>query len=162
MISKKMEKALNAQINLEMYSSYIYLAMAADFEAKNLNGAATWMHKQAGEEWEHAMRIFKFINERGGRVTLQKIDVPPSDWDTPLGAFEDAYKHEQLVTKKISELVNQAQVEKDHATVSMLQWFVNEQVEEESSVSAIVEKLKLVGDQGGGLFMIDRELGMRQ
>jgi len=161
MLSKKMEKALNGHINAEVYSSYLYLSMAAYFESIDMPGAAAWMKKQAGEEWGHAMKMFEYVVERDGRVQLQKVDAPQEDWESPLAAFEDAYKHEQLISKKINELVNDAIVEKDHATNNMLQWFVSEQVEEEAAVKIIVSKLKMIGDSTGPLFMLDRELGSR-
>ena len=161
MISKKMEKALNKQINLELFSAYIYAAMAMEFENKNLAGFASWMKAQSGEEVGHATRIADYVNEQGGRVTLEAIDKPTATYETPLKAFEAAFKHEQVVTKSINKLVDQAKDESDHATATFLQWFVTEQVEEESTADAIVQKLKLVGSAGHGIFMIDRELGQR-
>ena len=161
MISKKMERALNDQVNAELYSAYLYLSMVAYFESVNLAGFAAWMKAQTQEEVMHAMKIYDFINERGGRVILTAIDTPPSEWDSPLAAFEAAYAHEQLVTGRINDLVNLAVEEKDHATNSFLQWFVNEQVEEETSVDDVVQNLKMAQDAPGALFMIDRELGRR-
>ncbi|MBD3306934.1 ferritin [candidate division KSB3 bacterium] len=162
MISKKMEEALNKQINAEFYSSYLYLSMAADFEAKNLDGFAIWMKVQAQEEWGHGMKIYTYINEQQGKVQLGMIEAPPIQWGSPLEAFEAAYQHEQKVTAMINDLVGIAIDEKDHASHIFLQWFVNEQVEEESTASGIVEKLKMIGDRPQGLFMIDRELARRQ
>jgi len=162
MISKKMEKALNKQINLELFSAYIYAAMAVDFENKNLGGFASWMKAQTQEEVGHAVRISDYVNERGGRVTLEAIDKPPATYQAPLKAFEAALKHEQLVTKSINKLVDLAKEESDHATVTFLQWFVSEQVEEEATADSIVQKLKLVGNAGPGIFMMDRELGQRR
>jgi len=161
MISKKIEKALNKQINAELYSAYLYLSMVAYFESVNLPGFANWMKIQTQEELMHAMKIYDFVNERGGRVVLKAIEAPPTEWDSPLDAFEATYKHEQKVTGLINNLVNLAIEEKDHATNSFLQWFVNEQVEEESSVDKTVQKLKMVEKAPGGLFMIDSELGQR-
>ncbi len=161
MLNEKIQKALNDQINAEMYASYLYLSMATYFESKNLSGFARWMAAQAGEENGHAMRIYKFVTERGGRVTLQKIDAPPSDWASPLAVFEDAYAHERKVTGMIDKLVEMAAAEKDHATSVMLQWFINEQVEEESTADDIVQKLKMVGESANGLFMLDHALGKR-
>jgi ferritin len=161
MISKKMEKALNKQINLELFSAYVYAAMAADFENKNLGGFASWMKAQTQEEVGHAVRLSDYVNEQGGRVTLEAIDKPTATYETPLKAFETALKHEQLVTKSINKLVDLANQESDHATATFLQWFVSEQVEEESTADSIVQKLKLVGSSGPGLFMMDRELGQR-
>ena len=161
MISKKIEKALNKQINAELYSAYLYLSMVAYFESVNLPGFANWMKVQTQEELMHAMKIYDFVNERGGRVVLKAIEAPPTEWDSPLDAFEATYKHEQKVTGLINNLVNLAIEEKDHATSSFLQWFVNEQVEEESSVDKVAQKLKMVEKSPGGVFMIDSELGQR-
>ena len=161
MISKKMEKALNKQINLELFSAYIYAAMAMDFENKNLGGFASWMKAQTGEEVAHAVRLADYVNERGGRVTLEAIDKPPATYETPLKAFEAAFKHEQLVTKSIGKLVDLAIEESDHATAAFLQWFVSEQVEEEATADSVVQKLRLIGGAGHGIFMMDRELGQR-
>jgi len=162
MLSKKMQDALNKQLNLEYFSSYIYLAMAAQLESDNLPGFAQWMRAQSQEELEHAMKFFDFINERGGRVTLKAIGAPQAKWASPLAIFEAAYKHEQLVSASIDKLVDQAIKEADHASNAFLQWFVTEQVEEEANVSAIADKLKMVKGAPGGLFMMDRELGARQ
>jgi ferritin len=162
MINKKMEKALNGQINEELYSAYLYLSMSAWFESTNLRGFAKWMQVQAKEELGHAMKIYGFIHERGGTVGLQALKAPDAKWESPLAAFEGAYKHEQHITACINKLVNQAIQEKDHATNGFLQWFVQEQVEEESSADEIVQMLKLAGKQPGALFMIDRQLGQRQ
>lgn len=161
MLSEKMTKAINDQINAELYSAYLYLSMAAYFEDTNLPGASSWMRHQAQEESEHAMKFFDFVNERRGRVVLAAIDRPQAEWASPLDAFEEAFKHEQYVSGRINSLVELAQAEKDYATASFLTWFVDEQVEEESSVDAIVQRLRLVGDAKQGLFMIDRELGGR-
>ena len=161
MISKKMEKALNEQVNAELYSAYLYLSMEAYFKSLNLNGFATWMRVQTQEEVMHAMKIYGFINERGGRITLKAIDGPPTEWDSPLAVFEAAYAHEQKVTGLINNLVNLAIEEKDHATNTFLQWFVNEQVEEEASADQVVQQLKMMEKAPGGMFMLDRELGQR-
>ena len=161
MISKKMEEALNSQVNAELYSAYLYLSMESYFKSLNLNGFANWMRVQTQEEVMHAMKIYDFINERGGRVTLKTIDGPPTEWNSPLAVFEAVYTHEQKVTGLINELVDLAIKEKDHATNSFLQWFVSEQVEEESSADEIVQQLKMMEDAPGGMFMLDRELGQR-
>jgi ferritin len=161
MINKNIQNAINDQINAETYSSYLYLSMSAYFNSINLPGFANWMKCQAQEELIHAMKFFDFVNERGGDVTLKAIDGPPTSWDSPAHAFEEAYKHEQKVTSLINALVDLAIAERDHASSSFLQWFVNEQVEEEASANDVVQRLKLAGDQGGGLFMIDRELATR-
>ncbi len=161
MISKKMEKALNAQVNAELYSAYLYLSMESYFQSLNLNGFASWMRVQTQEEVSHAIKIYDFINERGGRALLKGIEGPPTEWKSPLAVFEASYAHEQKVTGLINDLVDLAIKEKDHATNSFLQWFVNEQVEEEASADAIVQQLKMMEKAPGGMFMLDRELGQR-
>jgi|LAHU01.1.fsa_nt_gb ferritin len=161
MIQVRMQNALNAQINRELYSSYLYLAMAAFFESVNLQGFANWMKVQAQEELVHAAKLFAYVVDRGGRVTLAAIDAPPAAWTSPLNAFEEAYAHEQKVTGWIGDLVTLAGKEEDYATHNFLQWFVNEQVEEEASADGVVQKLRLVAEAPGGLFMIDRELAAR-
>jgi ferritin len=161
MISKKVEKALNEQVNAEMYSAYLYLSMEAYFKSLNLIGFANWMRVQTQEEMMHAMKIYEFIDERGGRITLKAIDGPQTKWDSPLAAFKAVYEHEQKVTGLINNLVNLAIEEKDHATNTFLQWFVNEQVEEESSADQMVQQLKMMENAPGGMFMLDREMGQR-
>ncbi len=162
MISKKIEDALNKQINAELFSSYLYRAMEAYFLDCNLKGFAHWMHVQADEEHTHAMKFFDYINDRNGRVVLTEIAMPPKEWKSPLDAFEAAYAHEQKVTSMINGLVDLARQENDYATQIMLQWFVTEQVEEEANASEIVEKLKLIKDSAQGLFMMDAHLGQRK
>lgn len=162
MLSKKMQEGINAQINAELYSAYIYLSMAAYFEANDFPGMAAWMRAQANEEVAHAMKFFEHVVERDGRVTLSAIDAPPTDWDSPLAVFENAYKHEQHVTSLIHELVELSDQEKDYPSRTLLDWFVDEQVEEEASASAIVARLKMVGDSGAALLMLDKELGSRE
>ena len=152
---------MNAQLNAELYSSYLYLSMASYFESIDLAGFGHWMRVQAQEELFHGMKFFDYISERGGKVTLSKIDGPATTWKSPSAPFDQAYKHEQKVTGLINELVNLAIKEKDHATNNFLQWFVKEQVEEEASASEIVQKLKLIGGKGNGLFMLDQELSQR-
>lgn len=161
MISDKMQEALNGQLNAELYSSYLYLSMAAYFLDLNLGGFANWMRVQAQEEDMHAMKFYNFINERGGRVLLKPIDGPPTEWNSPLAAFEAVLEHEQKVTGLINELVELALAEHDHATNIFLQWFVTEQVEEEDSANDVIQQIKMVGEAKGGLFMLDRELGQR-
>jgi ferritin len=162
MLSEEMLKELNKQINAELYSAYIYLSMSAYFQSINLRGFANWMRVQTQEELTHAMKIYDYVNERGNRVVLKQVEEPPSEWSSTLAAFQQAYQHEQKVTGMINKLVNLAVEEGDHATNIFLQWFVSEQVEEEASADEIVQKLKLVGDDGGGIFMIDRELAQRR
>ena len=161
MITEKMQEALNGQMNAELYSSYLYLSMSAYFQDINLGGFATWMRVQAQEELVHAMKFYDFINERGGRVVLKAVEGPPTEWDSPFAAFEAVLQHEQKVTGLINELVELALAEHDHATNIFLQWFVTEQVEEEDSANEVVQKIKLMGDAQGGLFMLDQELGQR-
>ena len=162
MLSPAVQEAMNEQINAELYSAYLYLSMAADFEAANLRGMAHWMQLQAKEEVGHALKFFKHIFERGGRVTLTAIAAPPAKWESAQAAFEAAYKHECHVTSLINELVDLAGAENDHASAVFLQWFVNEQVEEEANASEIFHQLKMVGDSKQGLFMLDRHLAQRQ
>ncbi|SMC20713.1 ferritin [Desulfacinum hydrothermale DSM 13146] len=161
MLSEKMQEALNAQINAELYSSYLYLAMAAYLNETGLGGFSRWMEVQALEELSHAMKIYDYVNERGGRVTLAAIEAPPARWDSLLHVFQEVYKHEQKVTGLINDLVDLAVAERDHATNNFLQWFVKEQVEEEASADGILQKVKLVENARGGVFMLDRELGQR-
>ena len=162
MLGGKIVEALNRQINAEIYSAYLYLSMAAYFDSLGLKGFANWMRVQWQEELTHAMRIYDYVVDRGGRVRFYAIQEPPHEWDSPLAAFEHVYKHEVNVTKMIHELVELAMSEKDYATYNMLQWFVAEQVEEEANASEIVEKLRLIGDDGRGLLMLDRELAARR
>ena len=169
MNSKKIEEALNEQINAELYSAYLYLSMVAYFESVNLPGFANWMRAQTQEELMHAMKIYDYVNERGGRVILKSIAEPPAEWKSPLDAFEAAYKHEQKVTGLINSLVNLAIEEKGHdgfpqggvPTNTFLQWFVNEQVEEEESADNVVQKLKLIAEAPDGMIMLDNEMGQR-
>ncbi len=161
MLTQKMLDAFNKQVNAELYSGYLYLSMNAYFESINLSGFAHWMRLQAAEELTHGMKMYDFINQRGGRAMLAAVDAPQSDWDSPLAAFEDALQHEQKVTGMINALVDTAIAESDHASNIFLQWFVTEQIEEEQNADAVVQKLKLMGDSKNGLFMIDRELAGR-
>jgi ferritin len=161
MIGKKMQNALNEQVNAELYSAYLYLAMEAFFESANLPGFANWMRVQTQEELSHAMKIYDYVNERGGRVMLKQIAGPPAEWDSPLAAFEAVSEHEQKVTGLVNDLVNLAIEEKDHAANMFLQWFVNEQVEEEKNADEIVQKLKLMADAPGAMYMFDKEMAQR-
>jgi ferritin len=161
MLKANVQEALNNQINGEIASAYLYLSMAGYFESKNFRGMARWMELQAREEWRHAMKIFGHVNERGGRVILKQIDAPPSDWKSVQEVFEQTLTHELKVTEKIHAIVKLATSECDYATLEFLQWFVHEQVEEEAQTTAIVEKLKLMGDGHIGLFILDGELGKR-
>ncbi len=161
MINDKIQKALNGQFNLELRSAYHYLGMSAYFSQLNLNGFAQWIRVQAQEELVHAMKIYDFINDREGDIELRDVEGSPIEWDGPLDAFENAYEHERLVASQINNLVDLSLVEKDHATNTFLQWFVTEQVEEEAITHEIVQKLKLVGTDGNGLFILDRDMGQR-
>lgn len=161
MLSERMLDALNKQVNAELYSSYLYLSMAAYFSSINLPGFASWMNCQAQEEVMHAMKIHEHVLGRGGRAILLPIEGPPAEWESPRAVFEATYSHEQKVTGLINGLVDLAQEEKDNTTVDFLQWFVAEQVEEEESASGALEKVKLAGD-GAGLFMLDQELAQRE
>jgi len=161
MLNSKIQDAFNSQINAELYSSYLYLSMSAHFESKNLGGMSNWMRLQAQEELQHAMKFYDFVNERGGRVVLTALEAPRTDWDSPLDVFQHTREHESDVTARINKLVDLAIAEKDHAANTFLQWFVTEQVEEESTVQTIVQKLKMVGDDGFGILMLDEELGQR-
>ena len=162
MINKKIETAINEQINEELYSAYLYLSMSGYFDSEDLPGFAQWMYAQYQEEVEHAMRFYRYLQDRGGRVHLHAIKEPQHAWDSPLEAFEAALEHEKYITGCINDLVDLAESEHDRATFNMLQWYVDEQVEEEASVEEIVAKLEMVGDSGNGLLMLDRELGQRQ
>lgn len=162
-ISTTMQEAINNQINAELYSSYLYLAMAAHFEAASLPGFANWMRIQAEEEREHAMKFFNFLLDRGGRVQLKAIDAPPAEFGDALSIFEEVLKHEQKVTGLIYKLYEQAGKENDYATQVMLHWFIDEQVEEEKNASEIVAQLKMLGEpQLGRLLQLDHRLGKRE
>lgn len=162
MILPEIEDALNEQLNKEMYSSYLYLAMAGFFETQAYMGMANWMKLQAKEELTHAMKLYDYIFLRGGSVSLKSIDAPPVSWDSPQAVFEDALNHERMLTSDIHSLVNLAISNTDHASVQFLNWFVTEQVEEEASASEIVQRLKRVGEDNiAGLMIIDREMASR-
>jgi ferritin len=161
MIAQRVENALNEQINAEIYSAYLYLAMAAHFESENLSGFAQWMRVQTQEEEAHARKLFDYVLERGGKVALKAIDAPPSEWKSPLAAFEAAHEHEQFITDRINKLAELAVEQNDHAAGVFLQWYISEQVEEEASVDRIVRTLKATNEAPGALYMIDRELGRR-
>jgi len=156
-----MQKALNTHLNEEFYSSYLYLSMAAFFEAKNLKGFANWMRLQSAEEQMHGMKFFNFILQKGGKVTLAEIGAPKIEWKSIPEVFADTLKHEQKISGLINKLVEVAMTEKDYATNTFLQWFVTEQVEEEANVEEIVQKIEMIGDNKSGLYMLDNELGAR-
>ena len=156
-----MLEALNKQINEELYSSYLYLSMSAWFDNIGLKGFANWMKVQAKEELGHAMKFYKYIISRGGRVQLHEIKAPPHEWQSPLHAFEETLKHEKHITECINKLVELAEEEKDRATLNMLQWFVDEQVEEEANDEEIIAKLKMI-EGSNGIFMLDNQLAQRK
>ncbi len=161
MLKKPVLKALNEQIAKEMYSSNLYLSMAVYFHSINLNGFANWMRVQAQEETFHAMRFFDYVIERGDKSIVSALDAPPAAWKSPLDAFEEVYKHEQFVTASINNIADIALENRDHATGTFLQWFINEQVEEEANASDILERVRMIGDFYGGLLMLDAELKTR-
>jgi len=161
MIGKKIENAMNEQIKHETFSAYLYYSMAAYFHSKSLDGMAQWMKAQAQEEFAHALRFFNHINDRGGRIELQALEKPQTEWESPIAAFKAALVHEEFITGKINDLAKLADDENDRAAGIMLQWFVTEQVEEEDSVSTVIDMLGFIGDSGHGILMADRELGSR-
>jgi len=161
MLSKALQKAFNDQINHELSSSYLYLSMAAYVESQNLPGFASWLKIQTKEEREHAMKLYKFINERGGRVELQAIEQPPLEFKSPTALFEDVLKHERKITVLINKLYELALEEKDYAAQVLLHGFISEQVEEEATASTILETLKMAGEKGHALIMMDRQLARR-
>jgi ferritin len=162
MLSKTMEEALNRQVNRELYSSYLYLAMSAYFKSANMDGFAHWMRVQAEEEKAHGMKIYDYVIARGGKVSLLPIEAPKAKWASAGKVFEEVYAHELKVTGMIDALVELSAKEKDHATFEMLQWFVKEQVEEEEHASGILAQIRNVGDVPGHLFWLDHELGKRK
>lgn len=160
-IKDKINDVMNKQINRELFSSYLYLSMAAFFESHNLSGFAKWMRMQAQEEEAHAMRFYDYILERSGKITMLAIEAPKIDWKSPLNVFEEAYEHEKKVTEMINNIMEIAKSEKDYASEEFLNWFVKEQVEEEANTGKIADKLKKAGDHLGAIYMIDHELGKR-
>ena len=161
MISKPMQAALSAQLNDEFYSAYLYLSMSAYCSNSDFNGAARWLEIQYEEEHLHATKIFNYLIEQGVHVRLAQIRQPPTDFGSLLDVFEASLEHERVMSSRLNDLSDQALSEKDHASYNLLQWFVNEQVEEEATVGAVIAKLRMVSDDGYGLLMIDNELGNR-
>ncbi len=161
MLSEKLEAALNAQINAELWSAYLYLSMSAYFAADGKPGFSNWFKIQFKEEQDHAMKFFNYVVERGGKVELKAIDKVTLSWKSPLAAFEDTLKHEQEVTAMINNLVSLAKEEQDYATESMLRWFVDEQVEEEATAQGYIDALKMINDNGFGVYTLDKELQAR-
>ena len=162
MFTKKMLDGFNDQINKELYSSYLYLAMSAHFESVNLSGFAAWMKVQSNEETEHGMKMYQYVFERGGRVVLEAIAKPAAEYKTPLDVMKKVLEHEKKVTASIEALYELSLKEKDYATQVMLQWFIKEQVEEEKNASDIIELLKNIGDNPAGLAMVDQRLAFRK
>ena len=161
MLSSEVQKAINDQINNELYSAYLYLSMSAYCDSLNLNGFAHRMRLQSQEEVAHAMRLFDFVHDRGGRADLKAIAQPPAQFKSPLDVMEQALDHERQVTALIHKLYELATNQKDYATLAQLQWFLLEQVEEEKVASEIVEQIKLAGNQGPALLLLDSRLGSR-
>lgn len=161
MMNARLEKAINNQINAEMYSAYLYLSMAAYFEEINLPGFANWMRVQFEEEQFHAMKFLNYMVERGGRVVLEAIEKPRTEWSNPVEVFEETLSHERHVTALINDVAEIAEQEKDRATQNLLIWFIDEQVEEESTAEGILNQLKLIGGEGHGMLMLDREFAAR-
>jgi len=161
MLGEKMEKALNGQINKEIYSAYLYMAMSAASDGKGLKGFANWFMVQYHEEMLHAMKIFEYVQRQGGKVRLAAVQEPPADFGGPLDMFVKTLEHEKFITSSINSLVDLAIAEKDHATQIFLQWYVTEQIEEEENDNDIIAKLNMVGESKDGIFMIDRELAAR-
>jgi ferritin len=161
MIAESIQRDFNSHIQFEMASSYLYLSMAAWCEGQGLRGFGNWMRQQADEERLHVMKFFDFVLDRGGDVRLAAIEAPGHEWESPLAIFEAAYAHECEVSQRINCLVDTVMEVRDHAANAFLQWFVNEQVEEESNVSDVVSRLRLVGDDGRGILLIDQELAER-
>ena len=160
-LGKALQDAINGHINSEIYSAYLYLSMSAYCDSINMPGFAHWMRVQHQEEMAHAMKLFDFVNDRGGRVTLQAIEQPPVEFRSALDVMEQTLQHERRVTSLIHRLYELAAEESDYPAQVLLQWFISEQVEEEKAVDEILEQLKLVGDDGAGLLMIDARLGDR-
>ncbi len=162
MLDPRMQDAFNSQINWELFSGYLYLSMASQFGEMGMPGGQSWMTAQYQEELAHARIMFDYVLTRGGRVLLEAIDRPQAEWSSGLEMFEDALAHEEGVTARIHEMASLALEIKDHATFNFLQWFVAEQVEEEETASDWVSKYKMVGSHPGGLYHLDKELGMRR
>ncbi len=160
-MNKKLLETLNHQITAEMYSAYLYLAMSADMANKGYQGLAAWFSAQAQEEMVHAMKFYHFIQERGEAVVLGAIDAPPTTWKDPKAAFEGALEHEKYVTSLINNLYKMAQKAGDYATEIMLHWFISEQVEEEATANEILDKIRLLNNAPNGMYLLDRELGVR-
>lgn len=161
-MNEKMYKLFNEQVQAEFYSAYMYLQMSMDMEAKNFKGMANWLYLQYEEEREHALKLVKFMQDRGEKPEMLAIDAPAAEYGTPLELFEKVLAHEKYVTSRINNMYAAAIEENDYPAQNCLRWFIDEQVEEEASADEIVAKLKMVGDQIAGLFAIDAQLGARK
>lgn len=161
MLTKKVEEAINAQINAELWSAYLYLSMAAYFHANGKSGFAKWYEIQFKEEQDHAMILFNYVVSRGGVITLRPIDAVPTEWSSTLEVLEETLKHEEHVTALISGLYKVAGEDNDYATQSRVKWLIDEQVEEEDTARDLIDKLKMIDGNGYGLYMLDKELGTR-
>jgi ferritin len=160
-INKKVEEVLNKQVNAELWSAYLYLSMSAYCESKGFKGFANWMRVQFHEETSHALKIYDYVISRSGEIKLQPIAAVKTSWESLLNVFEETYEHECKVTKLINDCYEVALAEKDYATTTMLQWFINEQIEEESNALEIIDVLKVTGEKSGGIFYLDKKLGHR-
>lgn len=161
MINEKLEAAFNDQINKEFYSEYLYLSMQAYFHRHNLQGFVNWMQVQVQEEHAHALGMFNYLDERGGKVELEAIAKPETDWNSPLHVFEEVLKHEEYVTSRINALMDVAEEVKDRAALSFLDWYLKEQVEEEANVGGVLQTLKLIKDDANALLLLDKDLAQR-
>lgn len=161
MINKKIEEAINAQINAEMWSAYLYLSMATQCHELGYSGMANWFEIQFKEEQDHAKIFYNYLISRGGRVSLKAIDAVPTEWKDALAMYKNTLEHEQVVTSLINDLYALATKEKDYATQSMLKWFIDEQVEEEEHARTLIDSLKMINGNGYGLYMLDKELAAR-
>lgn len=160
-MDSKVEQAINEQVQAEFYSFYLYLSMSSHFKTLHLDGFSHWMHIQAQEEFLHAMKLVDYLNERGGSVRLMALDAPPSAWASPVALFEAVLNHERHISQRINTLVDVAVAARDHATTALLQWYVNEQVEEEATADTLFHQVQMLKDSPHGMLMLDRELAAR-
>lgn len=161
MIKQTIEKALNSQINAEFYSSYLYLAMSSHCEVKGLSGLSNWLNVQAQEELTHALKLYHYVLERGGKPEFLKIEGAPNEWETLSQLFGEVVNHEQMITKRINDIASLALKEDDHALYHFIQWYINEQVEEEATAEQVLMQVKMAEENNSTLFMLDKELGSR-
>jgi ferritin len=160
-MNKKLVQAITEQVNKELYSAYLYTAMEQYLEDQDMSGMASWMYQQALEEQFHGRKMMKYLNSRGEKVVLKQIDEPKIEWASFKEVFDDVLEHEQFVTKSINDIQSLAADEKDYATMNFLQWFIDEQIEEEETATDLIKQLKLIGDNGYGLLMLDKEMAQR-